>query len=325
MENNRSKIGKRSKAPPRSPVAANKRGGCRRWLMYGIIGFVVLMGCGIIANLSAPDSPESPEPARSAAVALPTWTATAVIQAAAASTAAPTSTKASTDAPTIVRDAASTAVPTVEPSQTPTEIPTTVPQPTATPLPTNTLAPATAAPTAAATPTATATTPVQIGPVANTEANVREGPGANYAVMAVAQPGQAMVVTGKDSTGEWLQLASGYWIAAWLVDNVPAELPVVVAAAQPVADNSALAPTAVSQAVLEVGGDGRFICTGGCAVSPDPSCAIKGNVNSRGDFIYHVPGGRDYNRTDIKPEEGDRWFCTEAEAQAAGFRAPQNQ
>ena len=67
-----------------------------------------------------------------------------------------------------------------------------------------------------------------------------------------------------------------------------------------------------------------FSCVGGCAVAPDPSCAIKGNVNSDGERIYHAPDGRSYSRTDIKPEEGDRWFCNEAEAVAAGFRAPEN-
>ena len=42
---------------------------------------------------------------------------------------------------------------------------------------------------------------------------------------------------------------------------------------------------------------------------------IKGNINSKGEKIYHVPGGASYNVTD--PEE---WFNTEAEAQAAGYR-----
>lgn len=71
------------------------------------------------------------------------------------------------------------------------------------------------------------------------------------------------------------------------------------------------------------GGNGgnAFQCVGGCATPPDSSCAIKGNVNSSGEKIYHVPGGASYDHTDIKPEEGDRWFCTTAEAQAAGFRA----
>jgi hypothetical protein len=85
------------------------------------------------------------------------------------------------------------------------------------------------------------------------------------------------------------------------------------------------APTAVPVrvATISIGGGSAFTCIGGCAVAPDPSCAIKGNVNSDQVKIYHTPGQRDYNRTDIKPEEGDRWFCTEAEAQAAGFRHAQ--
>lgn len=43
---------------------------------------------------------------------------------------------------------------------------------------------------------------------------------------------------------------------------------------------------------------------------------IKGNINSKGEKIYHLPGGAYYDRTN--PEV---WFKTESEAQAAGFRA----
>jgi endonuclease YncB( thermonuclease family) len=51
--------------------------------------------------------------------------------------------------------------------------------------------------------------------------------------------------------------------------------------------------------------------------SPQPSgnCVIKGNRNSRGEWIYHMPGMPFYARTN--PEE---MFCTEAEARAAGYR-----
>ena len=42
---------------------------------------------------------------------------------------------------------------------------------------------------------------------------------------------------------------------------------------------------------------------------------IKGNINSKGEKIYHVPGGRYYDVT-----EPEVWFETEEEAQAAGFR-----
>ena len=64
-------------------------------------------------------------------------------------------------------------------------------------------------------------------------------------------------------------------------------------------------------------------------VEPTPAsvsgtCDIKGNVNSSGERIYHALGFRDYDKVVIRPEEGDVWFCTEEEAVAAGFRAPEN-
>lgn len=48
-------------------------------------------------------------------------------------------------------------------------------------------------------------------------------------------------------------------------------------------------------------------------------CVIKGNISSNG-RIYHVPGQEHYNATRISPSKGERWFCTEAEARAAGWR-----
>lgn len=53
-------------------------------------------------------------------------------------------------------------------------------------------------------------------------------------------------------------------------------------------------------------------------------CVIKGNVNSKKEKIYHYPGCGSYNQTQINAEEGDRWFCTEAEASEAGFRRAGN-
>ncbi|XXF54581.1 ComEC/Rec2 family competence protein [Thermoanaerobacterium thermosaccharolyticum] len=42
---------------------------------------------------------------------------------------------------------------------------------------------------------------------------------------------------------------------------------------------------------------------------------IKGNINSKGEKIYHLPGDPWYDRT-----KAEAWFKTEAEAQAAGYR-----
>lgn len=44
-------------------------------------------------------------------------------------------------------------------------------------------------------------------------------------------------------------------------------------------------------------------------------CAIKGNHSRKGEWIYHLPGMPYYAQT--RPEA---MFCTEAEAQAAGYR-----
>ena len=48
--------------------------------------------------------------------------------------------------------------------------------------------------------------------------------------------------------------------------------------------------------------------------APSGGCAIKGNQGSNG-WIYHLPGMPYYNQT-----RAEQMFCTEAEAQAAGYR-----
>ncbi|MEQ1718696.1 MAG: thermonuclease family protein [Hyphomicrobium sp.] len=49
-------------------------------------------------------------------------------------------------------------------------------------------------------------------------------------------------------------------------------------------------------------------------------CAIKGNISNNG-HIYHVPWSTWYDKVRIETGRGERWFCTEAEAAAAGWRA----
>ncbi|MGO7370580.1 succinoglycan biosynthesis protein exoi [Rhizobium leguminosarum] len=54
---------------------------------------------------------------------------------------------------------------------------------------------------------------------------------------------------------------------------------------------------------------------------PGQSCKIKGNVSiATGERIFHVPGQRRYAETKIRPQYGERWFCSEFEAWAAGWR-----
>lgn len=50
----------------------------------------------------------------------------------------------------------------------------------------------------------------------------------------------------------------------------------------------------------------------------DPEkCSIKGNINSKGIKIYHLPSSSSYEQTN--PE---KWFCSEEEARDSGFRSP---
>lgn len=59
--------------------------------------------------------------------------------------------------------------------------------------------------------------------------------------------------------------------------------------------------------------------------APAQGCRIKGNIsiNSR-ERIYHVPGQEYYASTKISPQYGERWFCSEEDARAAGWRKARN-
>lgn len=64
----------------------------------------------------------------------------------------------------------------------------------------------------------------------------------------------------------------------------------------------------------------RLADTGTTVKRGSGRCDIKGNISKAGKRIYHVPGGRFYNQTRINTSRGERWFCSEAEARAAGWR-----
>jgi hypothetical protein len=51
-------------------------------------------------------------------------------------------------------------------------------------------------------------------------------------------------------------------------------------------------------------------------------CGIKGNISTTtGERIYHMPGQKYYFETRVNWwSRGERWFCSEADARAAGWR-----
>ncbi|MFF3021884.1 hypothetical protein ACFVRR_04390 [Gottfriedia sp. NPDC057948] len=57
------------------------------------------------------------------------------------------------------------------------------------------------------------------------------------------------------------------------------------------------------------------------AVGEGTDCDIKGNVSFySGEKIYHEPGDEYYDVTKIDERYGEKWFCSEEEAEKAGFR-----
>ncbi|WP_300068145.1 thermonuclease family protein [uncultured Ruegeria sp.] len=49
-------------------------------------------------------------------------------------------------------------------------------------------------------------------------------------------------------------------------------------------------------------------------------CRIKGNISFSGECIYHAQGQEHYSKTRVSAGGKERWFCSETEAKAAGWR-----
>ncbi len=63
----------------------------------------------------------------------------------------------------------------------------------------------------------------------------------------------------------------------------------------------------------------RGIWSSECTAEQE-GCEIKGNFHKgTKDRVYHLPDCYNYKQVNINPNEGDRWFCTENEAEEAGF------
>ena len=175
-------------------------------------------------------------------------------------------------------------------------------------------------------------TPAQTAPtliVVSEFLNVRAGPGIAYPKIGELARFARVPALARSADGRWWQIAYGDntgWVSADYVveDQAAIALPTVQPPTSPPASPSprtpppalgaaSPAPTLPPTPPVAAG------CPAGCVERP-AGCDIKGNVNDRGERIYHLPGGQFYDRTIIDPREGDRWFCSPAEAEANGFR-----
>lgn len=79
---------------------------------------------------------------------------------------------------------------------------------------------------------------------ASGHANLRSGPGTNYDVASVITANTPLQIVAVSPGGDWYQVATGAWIAAFLVAKAPADLPV---ATVPVPPTPTAAPTQAGQ------------------------------------------------------------------------------
>jgi endonuclease YncB( thermonuclease family) len=54
--------------------------------------------------------------------------------------------------------------------------------------------------------------------------------------------------------------------------------------------------------------------------SPAEVCDVKGIVTAKGNKVYYVPTDADYDAISVTPERGERMFCSDDEAELAGWR-----
>lgn len=91
--------------------------------------------------------------------------------------------------------------------------------------------------------------------------------------------------------------------------------PMVIQTASPTAG---AVKSATIQSVATTTGQGGYVC-------PNDEACVKGNINSDGVKLYHLPVGcPSYKSTVIKTEDGERMFTSEAEAIAAGWKKSPN-
>jgi hypothetical protein len=72
-------------------------------------------------------------------------------------------------------------------------------------------------------------------------------------------------------------------------------------------------------ATVPVGAQAKLLAPASAITAPSPECTIKGNVNRQGERIYHLPGQASYATINME-DSHKRWFCSEDDARAAGWR-----
>jgi Bacterial SH3 domain len=140
-------------------------------------------------------------------------------------------------------------------------------------------------------------------------ANVRTGPGVDYPVLKQLTQGTA--ITPLKKSGEWYYLGQD----DTQNDSYIHESVVCSQTDATVAPDAVTTSPGTPESSAITG-----ICPDGC-IEEGNGCVIKGNISSKTSAkTYYMPGDPGYGLVVIDPDYGERWFCTEAEAKANGWR-----
>ncbi len=156
-------------------------------------------------------------------------------------------------------------------------------------------------------------------------ANIRSGPGRQYQVIGTVKQGDLLEVFGQNADGSWMEVAYTAFDNGWVLKSLGSvsfnydDGRLLCKDAEVIPITSTAINTESNQTTIE-----KTACPDGCTTPPS-GCVIKGNIKYQGtDKIYHLPGCEDYEKTVISSDYGERWFCTEAEAVANGWRKAYN-
>ncbi len=141
-----------------------------------------------------------------------------------------------------------------------------------------------------------------MGCVTVSRQNIRRGPGLEYVAQKSIPLGTCVTLVGRNDAYTWVLQKDG-WLYAPLLDiqgNI---------SQLPVSENIHTTTQSVDNNDVETS------CPDGCTTSI-PNCYIKGNISSSaGEKKYYLPDQKGYTSITISPEFGERWFCTEEEAE----------
>ena len=263
-----------------------------RCLVYRVILCTLVM-CVVVAACDGKATPDSTEVARAVEATLAAQAAVAapIAEETSPATATPVS---PTDTP-------------IPPTDTPVP-PTDTPIPPAnTPIPpTDTPAPPTATPTSVP-PTST---PTPRTPTVNRNGNIRLGPGTNYDSVGQAVQSDTVEVIARDATGDWLQvaLASGAagWMAAFLIDDVPDDVPLAATIPDdvPLAATIPPSPTPLPPAAPPEPTGGRIVI-----VKVFNSGSVEYvDIANQGDAAVDMSGWHVYGSRDHESNRDDYYF-----------------